>query len=65
MFVKFHIVISHQFVAFGLRRFGCCSISEFFPSQHRFTNVDSSIIDDLGFDDIVAFFFQNISDRKT
>ena len=60
MFVEQHIEITDKVVAFFPGLFGGDTVAPLLPSQHRFTDMNTPVIDDIGFHHPIAIGFQNL-----
>ena len=59
MAVESHIVVADEVVAFFADRFGSVAVAPFLPSEHRLTDVDAAVVDDVGLNHLVAVGFED------
>ena len=47
MFVEGNIIVAHQMVSFFARRLRCLAVAVFQPRKHRFTDVNTPVVDNV------------------
>ena len=65
MLVESHVVVADEVVAFLTRRLGCFAVAILLPSEHRFANVDTAVVHDVGLHHPIAVGFGNLCHRPT
>ena len=63
MLVECHVVVANKVVAFLASAFGCGAIAPLFPGQHRLTDVNATVVNDISFYNSVAVGLHNFSER--
>ena len=61
--VEGHIVITYQVITFLTRRFRCLTIAPLLPSQHGLTDMDTTVVDDIGLNNPIAIGLHNLCQR--
>ena len=63
MLIKKHVEIAYEVVAFLSSRLGRTTVTPLYPRQHRLHNMDTTVVDNVGFDNPVAVGLHNFSQR--
>ena len=65
MLVEGHVVVADEVVALLSCSFGCLAIAPFQPGQHRFTDVDTTVVHNVGLHHTVAVGSLNLGQRPS
>ena len=65
VFVEEHVEVTDEVVALLVGCFGCDAVAPLDPSEHRLHDVDASVVDDIGLDDLVAVGLHDLGEAPS
>ena len=63
--VECHIVVADEVVALLSRRFWSLTVAIFEPCEHRLTDVNATVVDDIGLHHLIAVSLHNLRERPS
>ena len=61
--VEGHIIVADEMVALLTRRLWCLTVAIFQPGEHRLTDVDTTVVHDIGLYHLVTVGLHNLCQR--